>query len=154
MDRKCINLMLLSAVLSLGACTDVTGPAGQLEVTVSASAAVASIEEPALIEVSALNRGDEPVLIRMNPCPGPYRVTNSRGRVVAPGPTPCQLIVVTEMLDPGERLVFSSSWAGTTRERVDALPVELPPGRYAVRGLVLAEGAEVNSAPIHIAVGR
>ena len=152
MHLRRTNLAWLSVVLTVGACTDLTGPAEQLQVTITASAVVARIDEPVIIKVSALNQGNEPVIVRTNPCPEAYRVTNRRGKVVAPGPSVCQLVLMTEVVNPGERLVFSYSWAGTTRERVDAPTVTLPAGQYAVRGIVLAEGAEIRSAPISIEI--
>ena len=44
-------------LLLLGACSDATGPADQLEVVVGASAAIVTVEQPIVITVTVINKG-------------------------------------------------------------------------------------------------
>lgn len=139
-------------LLTLGACTDTTGPGRLLEVSITTSSAIVTVHQPVIITVAAVNKGEEPVDVHANSFPEAYRVTTSSGELVAPGPALCTALGITKVLQPGERLEFSYSWGGTTRERIEGPTVQLPAALYQLRGVVFAGGEEIRSAAIPIEV--
>lgn len=139
------------ALLASG-CSDVTGPGGQLDVTLTVSSDIVSREEPVTITISAVNEGRTPMTVNANGCPERFVVTDRTGVRVAPGPVFCQLVLLTRVLQPQERLDFSYTWDGTTREDIGGRPVPLRPGRYRLRGFVPAEGESFTSAPVAVEV--
>jgi hypothetical protein len=151
--RRALSLCLgLELLVMLSACTDTTEPSRWLNVSLTASSAVVHADEPVTITVTAVNHGARPVEVIATGCPEVYRVSDASGAVVAPGPTVCALIASTRVLNSGERLDFSYSWAGTTRERINGPTVQLRAGTYQLRGVVATRAGEVTSEAVPIQV--
>jgi hypothetical protein len=147
-----LHRQVMIGMLLLGACAEPTGAKQRLGVSVTTSAPIVSVAHPITVTVTATNEGSRPVEVIANGCPEAYRVISTSGATVAPGPTFCALIGMDRRLQPGERIVFSYTWAGTTRPSPDRPLVALPAGAYRLQGVVQTYDGEVSSDPIEVRV--
>jgi hypothetical protein len=147
-----VHRQLIFGMLLLSGCTGLTEATQQLEVTVTASRSSVAATRPIEITVTATNRNSQAAEVIANSCPEAYRVISADGVTVAPGAALCTAMALQRRLQPGESMVFSYTWSGTTRNAIDGPPVPLPAGSYRVQGFVETRDGEARSNLLDVQV--
>ena len=154
---RVIPTAMLAVVLAQAACRSPTEPAGLRVITEVAPATFRQGTE-VVITITVINAGVRPRVFQANLCTG-FEVMTPAGQVVGPAGTDCDGSIVAQRLLPGERMVFTTRWAGEGPGETMLTTAPLPPGQYFLRtrigvinGDFLTSSRHVASKPVAITV--
>lgn len=145
--RKMGKVAVALAGVLLGASCGLFDDDGEIDIQIAAEALVVTPSEPALLRVTAVNRGDSRVVWGRGSSSCQFgllaRVEDRFLR--AQEDRACTSDLAAQGLEPGESRTEELPWSGYVVR--DGTATVLPPGRYEIRGFA---GSAAWSAPVRI----
>jgi hypothetical protein len=132
-----IRSVVVASLVALG-CSDPAGP-GDLSIVVASSASAVHAGDKVTVTVTVLNTGSRGHVLTVTGCPKPFHVFAPDGNRVIPGEI-CSSPPGILTLERGDSYSFTFDWTAETTTFSGGTTVKHPlaPGRYALRGAVVA----------------
>ena len=150
-----MRLSVTSLLLAIAAaCSSTTEPPLHLVIDSTATDIALRVGDTVRVIMVATNISNGPIHVGPRSCNGDeFQLVDTRGRVFQPVvrfPFPCA-VVAPRLLNPGEQIRIDGRTDGLViTERVAAIPVQIPPGLYAVRSTVHPADADVSAISIDV----